>query len=106
MCRKVVDSCILRGPPCAKDARFRAARELPGTLENLPALAAGQNSKLFPVLGNGATSDLDVLIAEQLHDLLIRVWVPRILTRDDLLDLQLHGLGRQIVAVGAGDARV
>src|SRR5213079_2334751 len=99
---KVVESCMDRRPPPAKDARFRAARELPGTSEHLPALAAGENSKLFPVLGNSAAGDLDVLITQELDDLLIRVRALGVLARDDLLDLQLHRLGGQIVAVGAG----
>src|SRR5262245_59701509 len=74
--------------------------------EDLTALAAGEDAQLLAVLGDGAAGDLDVLVPQELHDLLIRVGVLRALGGDDLLDLELDRLGGQVVAVGAGNTGV
>src|SRR5215470_6132175 len=88
MCRNVTESCIW---PSSEDLlSFRAA----------------QDAQLLPVFGHGSPRDVDVLIAQELDDLLVRMWVLGILRSDDCLDLVLHGFGRDLVAVHARDAGV
>src|SRR5262249_37485750 len=74
--------------------------------EDLAAFAARQDPKLLAILRNGSTRDFDVLISQELDDALVGVRMLGVLLRDDLANLQLHRLRREIVAVGARDARV
>src|SRR5574338_1116133 len=75
-------------------------------LEDLLALAARQDAELLAVLGDGAARDVDAALLEQLDDLLVRVRALGVLARDQLLDLRLHRLRREVLAVRARDARV
>src|SRR5260221_3835184 len=110
MCRNVVDSCMAMAFPHGtitpfprrrtvsahrfpSAAGFRPAERAPeglGTLsgfpsrsENLAALARRQDAELLAVLRDRAPRDLDVLVAQQLDDLLVRVRVLRALRADD-----------------------
>src|SRR6185503_9384909 len=75
-------------------------------LEDLLALAARQDAELLAVLRDGAARDIDAALLEQLDDLLVRVRTLWIFARDQLLDLRLHRLRREVLAVRARDARV
>src|SRR4029077_4262945 len=89
-----------RGPSFAGSSAGSSA------LENLPAFRRRKDAKLLTVLGHRPTGDFDVLILEQLDDPLIRVRILRTLRANDLFDLELDRLGRQILAVGASNPRV
>src|SRR5450432_257818 len=72
ICLKVTENCIA----CA-------------SLKNLLALRARQDAELLAVLGHRAPRDVDVLVPQELHDLLIRMRVLGVLGGDDRLDLVL-----------------
>src|SRR5688572_25517089 len=74
--------------------------------EHLFALARRQDAQLLAVLGHGAAGDIDAGLLQQLHDLLIAVGPLDVLAVDQLLDLRLHGLRGEVVAVGSRDAAV
>ena len=61
---------------------------------------------MLTVLGHRPAGYFDILVLEQLDDPLIGVRILRTLRADDLLDLELDRLGRQILAVGASNPRV
>src|SRR5688500_15401580 len=75
-------------------------------LKDLLALRRRQDAHLLAVLGHGAAGDVDAALLEQLDDLLVGVRPLGVLGVDQLLDLRLDRLRRQVLAVGARDARV
>src|SRR5882724_5437597 len=74
--------------------------------EYLTAFAARQDPKLLAILRNGPARYFDVLVAQELDDALVGVGVLGVLLGDDLLDLELDGLRRQVVSVSARDPRI
>src|SRR6478736_5916305 len=94
MCLKVTESCM-------KPSGAAGLRDgLPTILEQLLALGRAKYSELLSVLRYGAAGDVNGLVAQELHDLLIRERMARIFGRNQLLDLGLDRLRRQLVVVG------
>src|SRR5689334_439695 len=90
MWRNVTESCMAASPM----SLWRGS-------EQLLALRRRQDTQLLTVLGDGPPCDVDGLVLQQLDDLLIRVWMFRVLCGDDLSDLRLDRLRRDLVPVGA-----
>src|SRR4051794_23565805 len=96
-----------RGRPAAAGATVRPTVPRPcSRLEVLLALRRREDPEDLAVLRDGAARDLDPLDLQDLHDLLVGVGMLRILGRDDLLDVVLDRLARDLVAAGAVDRRV
>src|SRR5262245_26613258 len=75
-------------------------------LEHLLALARAQDAALLAILRDCTACDVDAALLEQLDDLLIRVRALRVLARHQLLDLRLHRLRCEVLAVRARDTAV